>query len=94
MRDPTTNATIVAQAAKLQALARSLTQGRDGDDLANDAVIAALTRPTAPRLLGAWLRRVPRNQYVSGMRREYRRRAREDALSSVEPASAADDRLV
>jgi RNA polymerase sigma factor (sigma-70 family) len=82
---------IAGEACALRSLARALTWADDADDLTQDALVIALTRRERPQSLRPWLRRVLRNQWRATARREYRRRAREQASPVPEPPSAPDD---
>ncbi|HWB74936.1 MAG TPA: thioredoxin domain-containing protein [Nannocystaceae bacterium] len=67
-------------AVPLRSLARRLCGDELGDDLAQETMVVALTRPPAEPSIG-WLRRVLRNEHRGHVRRTMRRRAREEACA-------------
>lgn len=72
-------------------MARRLTGGADADDLAQEAWVRALERPPRDeRASGAWFRRVLVNLKNEGVRREARRRTREQDVAR-ELRHAGDD---
>ncbi len=77
---------LLAHTRWLRALARRLLQDpNDADDVAQDALVAALEHPPAPdRPLEPWLARVAANFARRRRRGEGRRRAREAAAASLE----------
>ena len=82
---------LARHAVVLRSLARRLV-GELGDDLAQDTMVVALTRPPAEPSIG-WLRRVLRNEHRGYVRRTLRRCAREeacaaDAITTPDPAQA------
>jgi RNA polymerase sigma factor (sigma-70 family) len=80
---------LARHAVPLRSLARRLVGGELGDDLAQDTMLVALTRPPAEPGIG-WLRRVLRNEHRGYVRRTLRRRAREQAVVGDAIASTPD----
>lgn len=81
---------------ELRRLARCLAKDDAAEaDLLQDTWVAALTaRPRRIDRMGAWLRQVMRNELRAGIRRERRRRAREQQTPHDTQAPSLDDDLV
>lgn len=92
--EPATHAELLAQGRWLRRLASSLvTDGAEADDVAQEALLAALrSPPDAGRPLRPWLRRVVAN-VVRKRRRGEGRRAEREERRALEPLPAPD-RLV
>jgi RNA polymerase sigma-70 factor (ECF subfamily) len=89
---PTTEA-LLSQTAWIRALARSLVVDQaTADDVAQDAVVVALTKPpSSAAALRAWLRRVVKNLASNARRGETRRGAREKSVAVGESDHASDE---
>jgi RNA polymerase sigma factor (sigma-70 family) len=83
--NPTFRSELAAEVPRLRALARRLVAGDDADDVAQDAMVAALSQPEAPSRLRPWLRQVVRNANWARVRSDKRRRSREAALATDAP---------
>lgn len=83
---------LLAQARWVRALARELA-GRAGEDVAQEAFVAALAQPTAGRNVAAWLAGVVRN-LARRSRREEASRARRELVAARPEALPASDELV
>lgn len=81
---------LLAQARWVRALARELA-GSAGEDVAQEAFVAALVQPTAGRNLAAWLAGVVRNLARRAQRAEAGRTRREQAAARPEALPASDE---
>jgi RNA polymerase sigma factor (sigma-70 family) len=81
--DPTQRGGLAFEREGLRALARSLVQDTEAEDVVHDAFATALEQPDVPHKLAPWLRQVVRNNARGRVRRA---RARELVLlTAVEP---------
>ncbi len=88
--NPTFRSELAAEVPRLRALARRMVAGDDAEDVAQDAMVSALSHSEAPTRLRPWLRQVVRNANWARVRSRTRRRAREAQVAAdtpdVEPA--------
>ena len=83
--NPTFRSELAAEVPRLRALARRMVAGDDAEDVAQDAMVSALSQPEAPTRLRPWLRQVVRNANWARVRSQTRRRAREAEVAAETP---------
>ena len=82
---------LAGQAGALRSLARHLVRSDDAEDIAQQAMVSALSQPTRPRSLRPWLRQVLRNEHRAFTRRTVRRRYREQVAGDFGEAEGIED---
>ncbi|MEM7157078.1 MAG: sigma-70 family RNA polymerase sigma factor [Myxococcota bacterium] len=82
---------LAGQAEALRSLARQLVRSDDAEDIAQQAMVNALSQSTRPRSLRPWLRQVLRNEHRAFTRRTIRRRTREQVMDTVDATEGVED---
>lgn len=87
----TTADRLLSEASALRALARSLVDPSQSDDLVQDAYVAALRQNVEGEQTGRWLNAVTRRLALLRRRREHRRQEREARVARAEATASAAD---